>query len=222
MKSRLTSSTITASNSVLASNDIKERTEFGDISFGSMIDPVDISPIINSVSELSGQIQEVSSSIVPTILDNIDPIHTDGENKNIYTCYLDNDQQVRTNTTSNINAQAMGVATHAQDKNSYAWSGVIGESEYQTHGEGTFNINPRNGIKGFYIGENSLEEIIGASVDINESLAEMAKKALASISKNGNNMTAGELVRIITNFFYDVSTLTKRENNIFHQTSATI
>lgn len=222
MKSRLTSSTITASNSVLASNDIKERTEFGDISFGSMIDPVDISPIINSVSELSGQIQEVSSNIVPTILDNIDPIHTDGENKNIYTCYLDNDQQVRTNTTSNINAQAMGVATHAQDKNSYAWSGVIGESEYQTHGEGTFNINPRNGIKGFYIGENSLEEIIGASVDINESLAEMAKKALAAISKNGNNMTAGELVRIITNFFYDVSTLTKRENNIFNQTSATI
>ena len=54
MKSRLTSSTITASNSVLASNDIKERTEFGDISFGSMIDPVDISPIINSISELSG------------------------------------------------------------------------------------------------------------------------------------------------------------------------
>ena len=222
MKSRLTSSTITASNSVLASNDIKERIEFGDISFGSKIDPVDISPIINSISELSGQVQEVSSSIVPTILDNIDPIHTDGENKNIYTCYLDNDQQVRTNTTSNINAQAMGVATHAQDKNSYAWSGVIEEFEYQTHGEGTFNINPRNGIKGFYIGEKSLEEIIGASVDINESLAEMAKKALAAISKNGNNMTAGELVRIITNFFYDVSTLTKRENNIFNQTSATI
>jgi hypothetical protein len=42
----------------------------------------------------------------------------------------------------------------------YIDSDVVLSSMYESHGDGTFNINPENGIKDFYIGEESLNDIL--------------------------------------------------------------
>jgi len=39
-------------------------------------------------------------------------------------------------------------------------SGNIGENPYQSHGKGTFSLNPVDGLSGLYIGEQSLCAII--------------------------------------------------------------
>ena len=70
-----------------------------------------------------------------------------------------------------------GVASEAKHNNSYVWSGVlepmpngalpnygdadyIPETRYKSHQNGSFNINPINGVNGFFIGEQTLQDII--------------------------------------------------------------
>jgi len=46
----------------------------------------------------------------------------------------------------------------------FAWQGQSGSSTrdwYHSHGDGTFNINPIGGLAGFYIGDTSLNDILG-------------------------------------------------------------
>lgn len=48
---------------------------------------------------------------------------------------------------------------------SFAWNGDESAKKYfRSHGDGTFNINPKNGILGFYIGEKNLQDIIDARI----------------------------------------------------------
>ena len=48
----------------------------------------------------------------------------------------------------------------------YAWNGDGAVSSmYKSHGPGTFNINPLDGIKGFYIGESTLYDIMTTKAD---------------------------------------------------------
>lgn len=59
-------------------------------------------------------------------------------------------------------------------ENSYVWNGdstaylmcnyETGGKVYHSHGSGTFNINPKHGLNGFYIGEKSLADIIDEKV----------------------------------------------------------
>ena len=48
----------------------------------------------------------------------------------------------------------------------WCWNGDVSRVNsksgrmYNSHGDGTFNINPKDGTKGFYIGEKSLHDII--------------------------------------------------------------
>ena len=54
---------------------------------------------------------------------------------------------------------ALGVNATAQDEYTYVWSGVErGQNytnNYTSHGRGSFNVNPINGLNGFFIGPDN-------------------------------------------------------------------
>ena len=67
---------------------------------------------------------------------------------------------------------ASGYASHAEgvnartlegDGNAYAWNGDE-DIQYTSHGHGTFNINPVGGLNGFYIGGQTLTQVINAVI----------------------------------------------------------
>ena len=50
-------------------------------------------------------------------------------------------------------------------KRAFAWNGDVNiENYFSSHGEGSFNINPKGGILGFYIGNLNLQQIIDARI----------------------------------------------------------
>ena len=56
---------------------------------------------------------------------------------------------------------ALGSYAEASDDFAFTWNHAYSGTKYPSHGEGTFNINPKNGLNGFYIGDTSLGSIIG-------------------------------------------------------------
>lgn len=90
-----------------------------------------------------------------------------------------------TNTISGVNAVAIGTLNNANGSyaiamggkaransdGSFTWSGsdkanVVIYPQYFDHGKGTFNVNPAGGLSGFYIGEQSLNDILSAKADL--------------------------------------------------------
>lgn len=58
---------------------------------------------------------------------------------------------------------ALGYNSQAMSNQSFTWNGDnTYATKYQSHGEGTFNINPRNGLNGMYIGQETFASILGA------------------------------------------------------------
>lgn len=53
-------------------------------------------------------------------------------------------------------SHASGVTANAKEDYAFSWSGILSANNYESHGKGTFNINPENGINGLYIGDKSL------------------------------------------------------------------
>lgn len=51
-----------------------------------------------------------------------------------------------------------------EDNHTYAWNGDGDISGYTSHGMGSYNINPVNGISGLYIGEKTLDTILKEAV----------------------------------------------------------
>ena len=72
-------------------------------------------------------------------------------------------------TASGNGSHASGVFSKASDGHDYAfsWSGDGSrlDNPYQSHGPGTFNVNPLGGLAGFWVGEETLSDIIGAKAD---------------------------------------------------------
>lgn len=60
----------------------------------------------------------------------------------------------------------------------FCWQGNNSGSIYSSHGEGTFNINPKNGLSGLYIGEDTLADILA------DSLADILAKDLFNSAIN--------------------------------------
>ena len=57
----------------------------------------------------------------------------------------------------------------------FAWSGdETSPSPYNSHGKGTFNINPVGGTEGFYLGEQTLAQVIAAAIAGKANLASLA------------------------------------------------
>lgn len=57
-------------------------------------------------------------------------------------------------------SHASGVKAIATENFSFAWSGISSTTDYSSHGQGTFNINPANEISGFWIGTKNLGQYI--------------------------------------------------------------
>ena len=68
-------------------------------------------------------------------------------------------------SASGFAAHASGMYADATDQTSFVWSGGsdVGD-RYASHGKRTFNLNPGGGADGFWIGEQTLSEIIDARV----------------------------------------------------------
>lgn len=71
-------------------------------------------------------------------------------------------------------SQAFGNNTTSKDIYSFTWNGKPDQdatNPYQSHDIGSFNINPKDGPKGIYIGEQTLPEVISScipEVDLSE------------------------------------------------------
>ena len=102
-------------------------------------------------------------------------------------------------TASGPNSHAEGVSTTASgngshasgtkaqtregDSYAYAWNGdnTI-PAPYTSNGQGTFNINPVGGMYGFYIGEQTLDQVITAAIAGKANLAALAPEYSPSSS----------------------------------------
>lgn len=63
------------------------------------------------------------------------------------------------------NSIALGVSVSANGNNTFAWSGVSSDTGYLSKGIGTFNINPVNGVSGFYLGDKNLGTVLNENFD---------------------------------------------------------
>lgn len=70
----------------------------------------------------------------------------------------------KSKATSNF-AQAHGYQAKVSSDFGYVWNGDNSLSTYADHGRGTFNVNPKNGLSGFYIGDENLKEIVSAEIN---------------------------------------------------------
>ena len=61
-------------------------------------------------------------------------------------------------------AQAHGYQTKVSSDFGYVWNGDNQISDYSDNGNGTFNINPKNGISGLYIGDRNLKDVIESEI----------------------------------------------------------
>ena len=68
-------------------------------------------------------------------------------------------------TASGYYSHADGYIARAKDDYAYSWNGNYKtDIQYDSHGPGTFNVNPVGGLDGFYIGEKTLSEAISDGV----------------------------------------------------------
>ena len=68
-------------------------------------------------------------------------------------------------TASGVCSHADGYVARAKDDYAYSWNGNYKtDIQYDSHGKGTFNVNPVGGLDGFYIGEKTLSEEISDGV----------------------------------------------------------
>ena len=75
-------------------------------------------------------------------------------------------------TASEDYSHADGYYAHTkkQDRYAFAWNGDESRTtQYYSHGKGTFNINPVGGAGGFYIGEQTLSDVIFVGITNNMS-----------------------------------------------------
>ncbi len=89
---------------------------------------------------------------------------------------------------------AFGDYSHAEGRNciakhdnSFAWSGNW--TQYSSNADGSFNIDPVNGLSGFYIGKTSLAEHLKTSIEY---------KPLSGKEYDGDTMLSTMLVDIIS------------------------
>lgn len=64
-------------------------------------------------------------------------------------------------------AEGIWSETREEDAIAFVWNGddtISSESPYTSNGPGTFNINPKGGLDGFWIGEQTLPQVINAAI----------------------------------------------------------
>ena len=80
------------------------------------------------------------------------------------------------------NAFVIGNHSRANNEtgiNSFVWQGISTNTFYQSHSKGSFNINPQNGLSGFYIGQsNFIQCVLSAVQSMNETQKDALRSAL--------------------------------------------
>ena len=79
------------------------------------------------------------------------------------------------------NTYCLGLNAKAKDLQSFVWSGIYSPSDvkYESRGESTFCINPKNGISGFYIGsDNFVQCVLSAIAGMNPTQISQLKTKL--------------------------------------------
>lgn len=59
-------------------------------------------------------------------------------------------------------SKASGFMATTIHRNSYVWNGDTSISNYQSHGIGTFNVNPVSGMNGFFIGSQNIGGVVSS------------------------------------------------------------
>lgn len=102
-------------------------------------------------------------------------------------------------TASGAYSHAEGYYAHTknQDNYAFAWNGdETRTTPYESHGIGTFNINPKGGLDGFWIGEQTLSGIISDGVTNKaDKVANATSGNLAALDSNGNLADSGMALR---------------------------
>lgn len=89
--------------------------------------------------------------------------------------------------TGTIKWYTIAINKITKHKSAYAWSGVEskgfvkdsnGMKMYESHGDGTFNINPSGGVKGFYVGDSNIVTAIINAIKSDNALKQALKTAL--------------------------------------------
>ena len=79
-------------------------------------------------------------------------------------------------TVADISAEnAFVIGNHSRannetGSNSFVWQGISTNTFYQSHSKGSFNINPQNGLSGFYIGNNNFIDCVLSAVEFGDYL----------------------------------------------------
>lgn len=127
---------------------------------------------------------------------------------------------------------ALGYMTKAlpSHRHAFVWSGIgYSTKEYQSNGEGTFNINPINGVYGFYIGDKTLSETISDGVagkaDTTNvyTRVEVDAKVDAVDTKADEAYSAAEqMVDAVNSLASTIGTHTRNTNNPHNVTAAQV
>lgn len=94
-----------------------------------------------------------------------------------------------------MSAGAVSFSTHPY---SFSWQGTttydVTNNAYSSHGPGTFNINPVGGLAGFWIGETTLDALLGAKADTNGLLTAAGATNIAAAAVAGSGHAIAEQV----------------------------
>ena len=90
---------------------------------------------------------------------------------------------------------ALGVNANVSSDDSFTWNGNTDDHDYTSHNTGSFNINPMSGVKGVYIGEETLSDIIHNDV---ETSANSILNTINSVSTTLLNNLSDEINRANT------------------------
>ena len=97
-----------------------------------------------------------------------------------------------------------GVNAIVKNEDSFVWNGNNDTEDYSSHSQGTFNINPLEGSRGFYIGEQTLSDIIKDDVKISsDNLSAQISSASAMISAwvySDRKNDKSELSNVLSNY----------------------
>ena len=88
---------------------------------------------------------------------------------------------------SGVAGHSSGIKANALHDYSYVWNGNSGVS-ISSVSIGTYNINPKDGLSGFYIGSKNLASYLGEKADLtafDDSIAEIKIETTALYKKSG-------------------------------------
>ena len=108
---------------------------------------------------------------------------------------------VKIPTGAGIYSAVLGLNAISTNQFAFVYSGR-GENQYYSHGNGTFNIDPVNGLAGFWIGETNLTTVltpVKTTVNTTKGLVSITAEQQAAITELYPNISNGAKVILMKN-----------------------